>query len=592
MSQQHADATADPPSGQPSEVAVVTNQSNDRDIDTALYIDNERFFRDLQDMGLEMTTAERNKYNGNKKKKKRGSIRYGTSFYSTIFELSKDLHKHYQDNNTLLPNIRKNNSEAVHMLGKQLLEMRQTKSRSDIHTVVTDANQMEMSRNDEFKEKQTLSFLSQTEWLKWVISKWGHSDEEEKKGTPDDFLRAIGILFHEDMREFIPYALTLKDPKSHSSDPSARMSLDSWNGKRNLLKRLLKEKFIDPEVKVLMHEMWDSDEAREKIDERVGTGAYDKLMFNPNNPDRINIAWSETEVWTHLSTGLISYNKVMSNYKMNTGGGDGNPLSVQVWEEREPLSIVGYTTNREIDMHNTPVHLWDKEYGFPLTVVREAGAPDGTGVDDDDDDYFDFTTQYDDEERGDTGSTASPNNRNSNATPNNRNSNRKQKLHGFKASRDNLQMLSVMKTQSAIATKEREKHFSDIKELAREVFKSTGDEQGDKIDMQAKLQQTIATTKAQLKEAEKELKTLKRKRRDTKEMVGCSPSNHQLKKKLKSLDKKAMSAAIEVSTFEKAFGSQLKQLRKLSGGTGETDDAEDDIDLSEISDDSESDSDA
>lgn len=115
---------------------------------------------------------------------------------------------------------------------------------------------------------------------------------------------------------------------------------------------------------------------------------------------------------------------------------------------------------------------------------------------------------------------------------------------------------------------------------------------GDKIDMQAKLQQTIATTKAQLKEAEKELKTLKRKRRDTKEMVGCSPSNHQLKKKLKSLDKKAMSAAIEVSTFEKAFGSQLKQLRKLSGGTGETDDAEDDIDLSEISDDSESDSDA
>ena len=104
MSQQHADATADPPSGQPSEVAVVTNQSNDRDIDTALYIDNERFFRDLQDMGLEMTMAERNKYDGNKKKKREG-IRYGTSFYSTIFEL-------YQDNNTLLPNIRKNNSEA------------------------------------------------------------------------------------------------------------------------------------------------------------------------------------------------------------------------------------------------------------------------------------------------------------------------------------------------------------------------------------------------------------------------------------------------------------------------------------------------
>ena len=57
-----------------------------------------------QNMGLEMTMAERNKYDGNKKKKREG-IRYGTSFYSTIFEL-------YQDNNTLLPNIRKNNSEA------------------------------------------------------------------------------------------------------------------------------------------------------------------------------------------------------------------------------------------------------------------------------------------------------------------------------------------------------------------------------------------------------------------------------------------------------------------------------------------------
>jgi len=321
MSQQQADAVAvaNPPS-QVAEPANEVNQSYDPNIDKTLYIDNERFFRDLQDEGKEMTTKERDTYTGSTKnnaKKKRFNIKHGSRFYSGIYDLAKNLHNHYKDKSTLLPNIRQNDSEAVHMLGKQIILMRQTRNRGDIHSVVTDANQIDLSKTAEYNENQILSFLSQTELLKWVIEKWGKDDDKEMEATPDDFLRALGIMFTEDLREYIPYILT-KDPKPNSNDPSTRMSLDSWTAKKNLVKRQLKLKFVDPDVVVTMDELWTSDEAREKIDERLGEGAYDSLNFNPNNPERIKLPWTEAQVWNHLSLALISYNKIMGNYKMNT----------------------------------------------------------------------------------------------------------------------------------------------------------------------------------------------------------------------------------------------------------------------------------
>lgn len=60
-------------------------------------------------------------------------------------------------------------------------------------------------------------------------------------------------------------------------------------------------------------------------------------------------------------------------------------------------------------------------------------------------------------------------------------------------------------------------------------------------------------------------------------------------KKFKASDKKATLAAKEVLAYEKALESQLEQLKKLCDtGKEEDGDEEDGIDLSDISDDSES----
>eukprot|EP00984_Skeletonema_dohrnii_P026502 scaffold15868_cov67-Skeletonema_dohrnii-CCMP3373.AAC.2 len=576
------------------------NQTNDTNIiAAALYINELEFFNALQDKGVEMSAEEKDKFLGNKKNK-RGTIKRGDRFYKDIHDLANKLHKHYKDNflKTLLPNMRKNDSEARHLLGRQLLEMRQTVGRADIHTVVTDTKQMDISRSHEFKDNAMLSFLSQTEWLKWIMSKWGKNEEKEKEMTNDDIVRAVGIMFMEDMREYIPYVLSdvdpsSKDPARSGNDPSRRLRLDSWNAKRNWTFRTLRDKFVDPDVVVEVNAEWKSDEARRRIDERLGFGEYDKLDYNPNNQERIKIPRTEKEVQTILGKGLIDYNKMMFFYKMNTGGGDGNPIVVAVWQDREPLDIVGYATrNNKEGVHLTIIHLWDKQYDFPLTIVKETGAPGG-GVDDDDDDYIDlFTNDHhgnatDDD---DGSSVATPTKVNSNKkTPKQSTTKKRSRSSSNKSSRGERDQLSAI---ARAQKQDRKEHLEQLSKVMKDVFQANGNNEGDKIDLQAKLQETIATTEAQLEKAEKDLKRLKRKRREAKEMAGNSPSNRAIKKRFDSVTAKATLAAKKVSAFQKTLENQLEQLQQLSGaGKKDGTDTDDGIDLSDVSDDSGSESD-
>jgi hypothetical protein len=39
---------------------------------------------------------------------------------------------------------------------------------------------------------------------------------------------------------------------------------------------------------------------------------------------------------------LTAYAKVMNNYTKGTGGGDGDPVAYALWDQREPLDVVGY----------------------------------------------------------------------------------------------------------------------------------------------------------------------------------------------------------------------------------------------------------
>ncbi len=570
----------------PSQVSNVFGEGNQssgtNNIDATLYIDNTQFFRSLQDEGTAMTSKERNMYLNNKKKKKK-NIKHGDRFYKEIYDLAFQLHTHYKGMRTLLPNMRKNDSECIHGMGKQLVGMRQTVSRGDIHSVVTDANQMDLSRSDEFKNNSQLSFLSQTEWLKWVLLRWGGDDTKTEELCVDDILRAIGILFMEDMREFIPYILSgvdpsAKDPTPTEDDPSKRLRLDSWNSKRKWTLKTVTDRFGDPDVDIPVTKEWNSSEARKRIDEKLGVGEYDKLKFNPNNPDRIKIHRNEKEVQTFLAKGLVAYNQMMKYYKMNTGGGDGHPVVVACWEDREPLDVVGYAANKECDVHLTLIHLWDKQHDFPLTVVKESGAPGG-GVDDNDEDYIDFVSQTHGDE--DSIPAATPTNSTAKKTPKQRTT----KKSGTKKMGRQVQMMSSIQEQQS---EERKEHLTQLSEVMKNIFQSSGDEQGDKIDMQAKLQENIVTTEAQLVKARKGLKQLKRKRRETKDMADNSPSNKMLKQKFEKLTKKATSAAKKVITYESVLENQLEQLGQLCG-KGKKDDADDDIDLSDSSDDSDND---
>ena len=44
------------------------------------------------------------------------------------------------------------------------------------------------------------------------MNKWGNTEDVKKRATDDAKLRAIGILFLEDMRDYIQFVLSTKDP--------------------------------------------------------------------------------------------------------------------------------------------------------------------------------------------------------------------------------------------------------------------------------------------------------------------------------------------------------------------------------------------
>ena len=542
----------------------VSNTSNDPVDFTPVYIDDKRFFEGLQDDGKQLTLEEINTG-----AKRRGCIMHGQSYYKQMYDFSKELYNHYKTQETILPKLRKNDSKATHMIGQKLIEMRQTTTRADIHKVVTDGTQLEFSKSNEYASKSSLSFLSQKTWVEWVISKWATTASDEKKTTPDDMVRAVGIMFMEDMREYIPYLLTVNDPCSNSNNGRGRrQSLDGWTSKRNLAIRNLHTRFIDLDCVVVLNDAWNSDEARKRIDERLGNGAYDNLNINPNNPQRIKVAFTDKEVLHHFSLAILAYNNMMKSYKMETGGGSGDPLLVVAWQEREPLDVVGYTTNKEADeVYLTPIHLWDKAYDFPLTVVKESGVSDGMGIDDDDIDYGNHQGEEDwDVSTVATGATNL-------ATPGTTKTKRK----------DTLQLQSILRQQSKIQKAEREDFVSKMVAAIKDGLKDGEGEEDSKVDKQAKLQEAIAMSKDQLEKSKADLRILKRKRMKEKELSCDSPSNERLKKRFLKADGEAKLAAKEVKTFQLTLESQVEQLRKLSS-KGNGDDKDDDIDLSDVSD--------
>ena len=294
---------------------------------------------------------------------------------------------------------------------------------------------------------------------------------------------------------------------------------------------------------------------------RLGDGFYDSLNINPNNPERIKIAFTEKEVLNHFSEAVRAYNHMMTSYQKNTGGGNGDPPLVVAWEEREPLDIVGYATNKAEDVYLTNIHLWDKAYEFPLTVVKGKGVPDGVGIDDDD---IDYGNSQSDEWDLSTVATSGSNI----ATP------------GTAKSTRNTGLQSILRQQSRTQQAEREKMVTKMVDAIKDGLKEGGGGEESTVDKQTKLQGAIKMTKEQLKESEGEFTKLKKKRKEIKEMVHDSPSNEKLKKKLRATEAAAMRAGTEVQTFQATLDSQVDQLNKLSAA--ENGNEADAIDLSDV----------
>jgi len=66
----------------------------------------------------------------------------------------------------------------------------------------------------------------------------------------------------------------------------------------------------------------------------------------------------------------LEYNKAMRLYTMGTGGGPGAPENFNVWQERDPATVVSYIQQSSF-IYLSLVHIWDKKYRFPFVDVKE-----------------------------------------------------------------------------------------------------------------------------------------------------------------------------------------------------------------------------
>jgi hypothetical protein len=60
----------------------------------------------------------------------------------------------------------------------------------------------------------------------------------------------------------------------------------------------------------------------------------------------------------------------MDLYTMGTGGGPGAPENFNVWQERDPTTVVNYIQWNTF-IYLSLVHIWDKMYSFPFVNVKD-----------------------------------------------------------------------------------------------------------------------------------------------------------------------------------------------------------------------------
>ena len=347
--------------------------------DRSLYMERELFFKLVQDAGNEMSEVEELSYSTRlaKPKRKAKNIAYGNQFYPDLYILGAHLWDLIDNHRIDFPNMPKggsNKSTYIHDIGKVIAGERKEHARADIHGIGDDGDEDSCMDLVIASNTPKVFILKQRTLLALLHNKYGPLPEN-KKTTIDDKVRVMGVLFmSEGLRDYLPDMLG----KTKGGNGA---SLDAAPARKRAGFRALWTHFIDPEKVVVLPEEWTDVSTELTVDMNKGDGMYDQFgRFDPNNKDRIALAWTEKEVAAIFQAVMSEYNPAMHNWMKGTGGGSGAPQTFSVWEQRDPIYFIDYS-NQAARMYLSVVYIWDKKYDF-LLVTQKDTVPADAVIDD------------------------------------------------------------------------------------------------------------------------------------------------------------------------------------------------------------------
>ena len=510
---------------------TITESLNDPDN----YLDHETYFGNLQDDGIAFPAKYVEQLKTNPTKKWSRYYRQGNRLYPKIWTIASDMYKHilFPRQEVICPKINKQSSKPIQFISAWIFEHRFTKLIGDLAAESDESNsQMKYIRLPKYCELEHIHFLPQRDVLKFCLDKWGRTMDDLMKVAEDDRLRAMGIIFSEDMYQYILYFLTARDPTTaHTGD---RTHVDEWNGKKKLAGHLLYLRFIDNEVQVALPKEWTSEEAKKMIDDHHNeTGVYDSLLYNPNNPDRIKLPWKEEDAVGIVSTTLVVYKAMMEMYKSGTGGGSGNPVAYSVWQNRGALHSVTYNQSRAW-IYLSIVHIWDKSKNWPL-MYSKGTVPLGVAIDD---------------------------NLNPTSTPSS----------APRSSKDQQVFLEGIEAQMKSRQDGFQRATNDVISSIKSFAGSSKEEELSQTDKQIQLQKAIESTTSQLE-------TFEGQRQDLTQLKRMIPKDTRSPTKQKRPKKLSNSMKIKdelISQYNSTLKIHMKNLGAVNGYTkGKSDDSSD-----------------
>ena len=271
--------------------------------------------------------------------------------YPKIYDLVREMYNIYKKDLEVFELLLSNKTDTCRRIGLELLKRRLSIIRADMHSIA-DATLLPFMQSAP-REQTQFFILNQKDMLTWAMSKWSKlSQEKMQKTTDNDRLRVFGILFSEQLREYLPLVTGICN---HNKN---RGELDEKN---SLLRSVIKtahSKFHDKEVVVEHPTSWLSQETKEKIELDIHP------ELNPNDKQRIDVSRTSANIQSIIKTTTQQYNKVMKNYTKGTGGGPGHPANFANWQERDPLYFGDYDSNSK-SCYLTYIHMLNQQYDHP-----------------------------------------------------------------------------------------------------------------------------------------------------------------------------------------------------------------------------------